>query len=150
MIVVYHIVVTHMLMFCVSYALLPICCEPCSCHLWLMCLFYSHLQYPCIIINNSDWIFAIKQCTHTYVPKECQNFCQELQYPHKGLQKDLLFMKKMQYLCLGLQSNRYWLTCFLHLIYHIRVLCFGIGFSTSQFLWTIYQIMQYPHKMSMK
>jgi hypothetical protein len=52
-------------------------------------------------------------------------------------QEEFFFVKKMQYMCLGLQSNRSWLTCFLHLIYHIRVLHFGIGFWISQSLWTI-------------
>jgi hypothetical protein len=111
-----------------------------------MCLFYPHLQYPHISIKNSDWEFSTKQCTHTCVPKERHNICQILQYPHIGLQKrDSFFVKQMQYLCVSLQSNRYWLTCLLHLIYHIRVLHFGIGFWTNQSLWTIYQIMEYPH-----
>ncbi len=122
-------IVTHML------------CEPCNCHLWLICVyFYQHLQYMCISTKNSDWIFPTKQCTRTCVPKEqCHNICQILQYWHIRSQKrELFFVKKMQYLRLDLQSNRYWLTCCLHLIYHIQVLHFGIGFSTGQYLRTIY------------
>ncbi len=114
-----------------------------------MCIFYPHLQYLRISIKNNDWILATKQCTCTCLPKKLHDICQILQYPHISSQnRDLFFVKKMQYLHLGLQLNRYWLTCFLHLIYQIRH--FGIGFWISQSLWIIYQIMQYPHKVHKK
>jgi hypothetical protein len=115
--------------------------------------FHGHNCNFLIQIGHQKWIcFTSQSWVHQSYSCKCTNLVlgRNIHFAkpaYRFIKKRLVFCEKNAIPAFS-SIIIYWLTCFLHLIYHFRiqVLHYEIWFWSSQSLKNSYQIMQYPHK----